>query len=214
MWLRRAALALAGLAVLLLLACGPGTRFGVWHYSTGFLLMRVAVYLGGAAALLCVTVLAIPRLRQGRGALLLAGLALALAAAALPLELQRRARAVPPINDISTAGDTAPAMAEQQRRAYPEIRPLLLKTSAEDAFAKARAAVERMGWEIVAADPAAGRIEAVATTFWFGFKDDVRLQVTPQGEASRIDVRSKSRVGRGDAGTNARRIREFLKRVE
>src|SRR5688572_4867006 len=214
MWLRALAPALAILAVALLLACGPGTRYGLWHYSTGFLLMRVAVYVGGAAAVLCVLALGIPGLRQGRGARLLAGLALALLAAALPLELQRRARAAPPINDISTAGDTPAAMAEQQRRAYPDIRPVLLKTSAEEAFARARVAAERMGWEIVAADPAAGRIEAVATTFWFGFKDDVLVQLTPQGGASRIDVRSKSRVGRGDAGTNARRIRDYLKRVE
>lgn len=214
MWLRRAALGLGILAVLLLLASGPGTRLGVWHFSTGFLLMRAAVYVGAAAAILSLIAGFIPRVRRGRAAIVFTGLALGVLAAAIPLELQRRARAAPPINDISTAGDTAPAMAEQQRRAYPDIRPLVVKASAQDAFAKARAAAERMGWQIVAADPAAGRIDAVATTPWFGFKDDVRLQVTAQGEASRIDVRSTSRVGRGDAGTNARRIREFLKRVE
>ena len=214
MWLRRAALALGILAVLLLLASGPGTRLGAWHYSTAFLLMRAAVYVGGAAALLGVLALSIPRVRQGGAAFALVGLALGLLAAAIPLEFQRRARAVPPINDISTAGDTAPAMAEQQRRAYPDIQPLVLKVPSAEAFAKARAAAERMGWELVSADPAAGRIQAVATTAWFGFKDDVAVQVTPQGDASRIDVRSKSRVGRGDAGTNARRIRDYLKRVE
>jgi uncharacterized protein (DUF1499 family) len=104
-----------------------------------------------------------------------------------------------------------PATAEQQRRAYPDIQPLILPVPSGDAFAKARAAAQAMGWEIASADPAAGRIEAVATTFWFGFKDDVTVRVTPQGAASRIDVRSRSRVGRGDAGANAERIRRYLK---
>ncbi|HEX6266999.1 MAG TPA: DUF1499 domain-containing protein, partial [Burkholderiales bacterium] len=166
---------------------------------------------GGGAALLSLIAFVVPR---ARSMALLGALALGVAAAAIPLELQRRARAVPPINDISTAGDTAPATAEQQRRAYPDIQPLVIQMPAQEAFAKARAAAQQMGWEIVSADPAAGRIEAVASTFWFGFRDDVTVRVTPQGAASRIDVRSKSRVGRGDAGTNARRIRAYLKRLE
>jgi uncharacterized protein (DUF1499 family) len=101
-------------------------------------------------------------------------------------------------------------MAEQQRRAYPEVRPLVLDRRAEEAFAKALRAAREMGWEIVSADPAAGRIEAVATTPWFGFKDDVTVRVSGQSGASRIDVRSRSRVGRGDAGANARRILRYL----
>jgi uncharacterized protein (DUF1499 family) len=211
MWLPRVALALGILAVLLLLVSGPGARLGLWPWQTGFLLLRAAVYAGGGAALLSLIAFVVPR---ARSMALLGALALGVAAAAIPLELQRRARAVPPINDISTAGDSAPATAEQQRRAYPDIQPLVIQMPAQEAFAKARAAAQQMGWEIVSSDPAAGRIEAVASTFWFGFRDDVTVRVTPQGAASRIDVRSKSRVGRGDAGTNARRIRAYLKRLE
>jgi uncharacterized protein (DUF1499 family) len=70
-----------------------------------------------------------------------------------------------------------------------------------------------MGWEIVDAQPREGRIEATATTFWFGFKDDVVVRITPLAAGSRIDVRSKSRVGRGDTGTNAQRVRAYLKRL-
>jgi uncharacterized protein (DUF1499 family) len=208
MWLRRLCLALALLAVGLLIASGPGVRLGLWPYQTGFLLLRVAVFAGGGATLLCLAALFIPR---ARSVMLVAGLALGLAAAAVPLELLRRARALPPINDISTMLDTAPATADQQRRAYPDIQPLVLQVPSGEAFAKARAAAQAMGWEIVSADPAAGRLEAVATTFWFGFKDDVTVRITPQGAASRIDVRSRSRVGRGDAGANAERIRRYLK---
>jgi uncharacterized protein (DUF1499 family) len=54
-----------------------------------------------------------------------------------------------------------------------------------------------------------GIIEATATSFWYGFKDDVvvRIQATEQG--SKIDLRSVSRVGRSDVGVNAIRIRTF-----
>jgi uncharacterized protein (DUF1499 family) len=60
-------------------------------------------------------------------------------------------------------------------------------------------------------DAGAGRLEAVATTRWLRFKDDVvvRLRDRPDG-GTRVDVRSKSRIGRSDLGTNARRIRAFL----
>jgi uncharacterized protein (DUF1499 family) len=208
MWLSRAALALGILAVVLLLVSGPGVRLGLWPWQTGFLLLRAAVFVGAGAMLLSLIAFSIPR---ARSMMRLGALALGLAAAAVPLEFQRRARAVPPINDISTAGDTAPAMAEQQRRAYPDVRPLMLSVPPDEAFERARTAALDMGWEIVSADPAAGRIDAVATTFWFGFRDDVTVRVTPQGGAGRIDVRSKSRIGRGDAGANAGRIRRYLK---
>ena len=74
------------------------------------------------------------------------------------------------------------------------------------------AAVE-LGWEIVAAEPDRGRIEATATTFWFRFKDDVVIRLTPRGYGTYVDVRSKSRIGGGDMGANANRIRRFLQRL-
>ena len=76
-------------------------------------------------------------------------------------------------------------------------------------------AARKMDWEIVDANKRAGRIEATDTTFWFGFKDDVVIRVRPIGEGrSRIDVRSTSRVGMGDIGTNAKRVRNYLKAVD
>ena len=74
------------------------------------------------------------------------------------------------------------------------------------AFEPALSAAREMGWEIVDAASKDGRIEATDTTFWFGFKDDVVIRITPTPEGSRIDVRSLSRVGRSDVGTNAKRI--------
>jgi len=81
------------------------------------------------------------------------------------------------------------------------------------AFSRALEAAERMGWTLVANNPAEGRIEATDTTFWYGFKDDIVIRVTPAGAGSRVDVRSVSRVGRSDIGTNARRVRRYLAKL-
>ena len=62
--------------------------------------------------------------------------------------------------------------------------------------------------------PDQGRIEATDTTLWFGFKDDIVVRVTPLDSASRIDVRSVSRVGKSDVGTNATRIRNYLSKIQ
>ena len=107
-------------------------------------------------------------------------------------------------------------MAREARRegsARKRLGPLILPLAPAEAFARARAAAEGMGWEMVAADSAAGRIEATATTAWFGFKDDVVIRVEPAQGGSRVDVRSVSRVGVSDVGTNAARIRAYLARL-
>jgi uncharacterized protein (DUF1499 family) len=78
-----------------------------------------------------------------------------------------------------------------------------------EAIARAERAARALGWTIVGSDPAQGRLEATATTFWFRFTDDIVVRVRREGAGSRLDVRSKSRVGRGDLGANARRIRAF-----
>ena len=67
-----------------------------------------------------------------------------------------------------------------------------------------------LGWEIVSVSENEGRIEATATTFWFGFKDDVVIRVREDSGGTRIDLRSVSRVGGGDLGANAARIRAFI----
>ena len=69
-----------------------------------------------------------------------------------------------------------------------------------------------MGWQIVADDDATGMIEAIDTTLLLRFKDDVVIRVVGTAEGSRVDVRSRSRVGRSDLGKNAARIREFIRR--
>jgi uncharacterized protein (DUF1499 family) len=106
-----------------------------------------------------------------------------------------------------------PAVAVQQKKAYPDLAPLDLASAPTETFTKAAATARAMGWEIVAEKPAEGRIEATAVTAWFGFKDDIVIRVAAIASGSRIDMRSKSRVGRSDVGANAARIREYLAKL-
>jgi len=213
---------------------GPGTRAAVWDFRTGLTLLRWAAYGGGAAAVLGVGALVRGAVGRDRRAMALAAVALVLGLASFlpPYLTLRHAQGLPPIHDISTDLADPPAfvevlkrrtapglnsavhegakLAEQQRRAYPDLVPLAWKVSPADAFRKAEAVVQQMGWEPVAADAAAGRIEATDTTTFFGFKDDVVVRIRASAEGSVVDVRSLSRVGRGDAGKNAQRVRAFM----
>jgi uncharacterized protein (DUF1499 family) len=100
--------------------------------------------------------------------------------------------------------------AQLQREAYPDLVPQVYQASEEEMFDRALAAVTEMGWELVEANPDEGRIEATATTFWFRFKDDVVIRIRPMGPTTVVDARSLSRVGGGDVGTNAKRLRAFF----
>jgi uncharacterized protein (DUF1499 family) len=93
---------------------------------------------------------------------------------------------------------------------YPEIVPLTVALAAPVAFNRALEAAQRMGWVIVAADEAMGRIEASDRSRWFGFTDAIAIRITASGSASRIDLRSLSRQGRSDFGVNAARVERFL----
>lgn len=223
-WLRSLAVLVAIIGALLLLASGLGVRLGLWTYDTGFALLRYAGYIGIAAGVLALLALLLPQGRARWIAALLVALGVGAATAYLPCSFQQRAKSAPLINDITTDTERppqftkqrsygGPQVAEQQRKAYPDIQPAVLAASPQVAFARALAAAEAMGWDIVEAQPKEGRIEATATTLWFGFQDDVVVRITPLPAGSRIDVRSKSRVGRGDTGTNAQRVLAYLKRL-
>lgn len=99
---------------------------------------------------------------------------------------------------------------EKQRAAYPDVQPLTLAIPMARSFGIALEAAKQMGWELVAVEKDEGRIEAVDTTRVFRFKDDVVIRLTAEGGCTRIDMRSKSRVGKGDLGKNASRIRDYF----
>ena len=106
------------------------------------------------------------------------------------------------------------AVAARQRAAYPDIQPIMLAQPPAEAFKRVDKVAMAMGWDIVARAPADGRLEAVDSTMWFGFHDDIVVRIRPEGSGSRIDVRSKSRVWQADLGVNASRIRDFTARLK
>lgn len=224
-------------AVLALLIAGPGHRFGIVGVMPGVWLAMAGGALALAALLVgVVAVIGILRV-PGQPALGSAVVAVVIGAA-ISVQLYGwfdRARSVPPIHDISTdladppafsaiaplrAGAPNPAAwageenAEQQRRAYPDLDTLLVEAPPAEVVRQAAEIARAFGWEVIASQPDAGRLEAVDTTFWFGFRDDVVLRARSGPQGTEVDVRSKSRVGRSDLGTNAARIREFLAALE
>lgn len=106
--------------------------------------------------------------------------------------------------------DQQVAYGELQQNAYPEVRTHESHLAPEQALEAAVAVLQAMGLEIVDTNPAEGRVEATATTFWFGFKDDLVVRIREISSGSLIDVRSVSRVGQSDLGANAARIMAFL----
>ena len=229
-------LGLALLAGGILLCAALGYRTQILALGTAFSLLRWGAYTGGAALVVSflggVLTLA-GRKRVTDLAIAVLGVLIGAVSYTLPARQQALARELPPIHDITTDADDPPvfvavlplradapnpaeydpSVTAQQHEAYPDLTSLSLDAPPAQAFERARAAVEAMGWELVAAEAEAGRIEATATTFWFGFKDDVVVRIRPADGGSRIDVRSVSRVGRGDVGANARRIRTYVQHL-
>jgi uncharacterized protein (DUF1499 family) len=215
---------------LLVLLAGPATKFGLLPWQAGLGIFALAALLAGIGGLFSVVSL----LRRRGGLVTVIAAAAGIAAFAVLMTTVVAARAVPPINDITTdpanppafvtittatrGADAAPlsydpGFAAQQTAAYPEVRPLIVESPPAEVFPTMLAAAKAMGWEIVSSDPAAGRIEATATVPWWGFKDDIVVVMSPNGGGTRVDVRSKSRVGKSDLGVNAERIQEYLGRI-
>jgi uncharacterized protein (DUF1499 family) len=137
----------------------------------------------------------------------------------------------PMINDITTDLSDPPAFPSdpaglgrdmsypaefvpQVQQAYPDLSTLRVSSEPARALALAEETARALGWEVVASDPAAGTLLARDTSKMFRFVDDVVVRVRPaDGGGSLVDVRSKSRDGRGDMGVNARRIRAFAEKL-
>ena len=96
--------------------------------------------------------------------------------------------------------------------AYGDLAPITLAKPVAEATADAVRLAKEAGWQIAVSDPARGHLEATASVSYIRFQDDVVIRIAPtaDGRHSRVDMRSVSRVGVGDLGVNARRIREFL----
>jgi uncharacterized protein (DUF1499 family) len=105
--------------------------------------------------------------------------------------------------------------AEQQRQFYPDIEPIELEIPVDRAYAIARQLVIKRKWLVIdEREPQPprriGRIEAVARTPIMGFREDISIRVVPDGDDSRVDIRSASRYFESDLGSNASRVTKFI----
>jgi hypothetical protein len=105
---------------------------------------------------------------------------------------------------------TPERLVQLTEEAYPDLVTRRYSESADEVFSKALAAVDELGWELVDQSTDEGRIEATDTTFWFRFKDDIVIEINQQGSETLVDARSVSRVGTGDVGANAIRLRKLF----
>jgi uncharacterized protein (DUF1499 family) len=110
--------------------------------------------------------------------------------------------------------DPPPGTRAAQHRAYPDIQPIVLDLEVDDTFDMVLATLADLGWKVVDETRPGGRaglghIDAVVRSRILGLPDDVTIRVQPLASQTRVDVRSASRYGRHDFGSNADRIRSF-----
>lgn len=166
---------------------------------------------------------------------------LSLALLSAPLLYIVWVRDYPLLNDVTTDFDNPPAftavarlrgpgdnstvydrarLADEQASAYPDIKPMRIERSSEEAYALVVDAVKRLKMEIVrdeAPDPEAGtpgEIEAVDRTLIMGLYEDIAVRVSGDRESARVDIRSASRFGSADMGSNAEGVRELMKEIQ
>lgn len=224
------ATSLAIVAGLVQASAGLGWKQGWWALPTSFEILRWTAYVAFPCLAASAVGLVIAGWQRGwRLALVaMAGVAVSAGVLIVPLDFNAR-RQLPPINDITTDMVNPPAFlkyplsergaqnqayageafARQQRQAYGDIKPIGLRLQPMAALARTIDVVTAAGLTIVELREERGLVQASATTPWFGFTDDIAIRITPLGEGSRIDIRSKSRVGRSDLGANAFRIRKL-----
>lgn len=212
-------------------------RFGFLEYRPALMTFFGALALAGLAILVAFAGFAAIWVSGARGlGRITTALAISVAILAYPAYLGWQYHKLPKIHDITTdpidppsfdvlvrlrSSDGAnPAVyaglysAEQQRRAYPDIEPLVLETTPQRAYDAALKLIGKRKWLVVdARAPQAparpGHIEAVARTPLLGLREDIAIRILPDADGTRIDMRSSSRYFESDLGSNAARILKF-----
>lgn len=213
-------------SALLALAAGPLVKFGVIAWQLGLAVFALGSLLAGIGGLVCLVMLV-----RRRTPLRIAAAVIGLIIAAIFIRIVMIGTSVPRIHDITTDATNPPqfiaitpdvrgpgsnslaydpAITPLQVAAYPAIRTQVVAAPPAAVFGRLLRYVTDRGWSVAVANAATGRIEATETAGWWGFKDDVVIRLAPQGDGTRIDIRSVSRVGEGDFGANAARIERLI----
>ncbi|MEX0720156.1 MAG: DUF1499 domain-containing protein [Balneolaceae bacterium] len=228
---------LSVVGALAIILSGYGYQWNWWDLGTGFSVLipygTALAALGGLAA-----IIAYLRLKsRPRNYAITAFVSLMIGLIALGnatywyVEMQK---GYPPIHDITTDTESPPEFeaiaplrknapnpveyagaetAKMQADFYPDIETFYISLPYSEAYDRALKTAESMPWSIVDTNKEDGRIEGYQKLPWFGFIDDVVIRVDTTEDGSKIDIRSKSRLGRGDIGVNAKRIRKYLEKL-
>jgi uncharacterized protein (DUF1499 family) len=218
-----------GVAAVVLFATGPlGIQLGALQPFTGFRIFLLGGLLGLLALATGVLGLFFTRpaaYRGGRPRALVGTVLGAIVTAAI-LMGARGGAGVPAINDITTNPADPPAFAsdpwkqgrdmsypagfaEQQRAGYPDLAPIVVAMPPAAALDRVASLFAQNGWVVTQKDPVSNTLTGTDTSRLFKFVDDIVVRARPQDGGSVVDIRSKSRVGRGDMGANAARIRKL-----
>lgn len=228
---------IAVIGALAVILSGYGYQWGWWHFSFGFSMIpygTAGAVVGGILALI-----GFLKLKDRTGKMKIAGItSIIIVVAALGnigywyMEVQK---GYPPIHDITTDIENPPEFvaiaplraeapnpvgyagaetAEAQKNYYGDLQPIITAYDYDEAYDRALKTARNMGWSLVAENKEEGRIEAYEKLAWYGFIDDVVIRVDTTETGSQIDIRSKSRIGRGDLGVNAKRIKAYKQEFE
>jgi len=215
------------------LGSGLGYRAGLWHFRTGIEILKWSFFVSAATLLFLLVCVFFLKAKTTSDLIVgILGIVISATLVYVPYSWKKTLDRYPYIHDVTTDMDNppefvaaarlrgqgdhpvaydGPEVAEQQKKAYPNIQPVFLKEDPSSVFNKIEATLLKMELEITESDADAGRIEAVDTTFLFGFRDDLVVRISAEeGKGTRVDVRSKSRVGMSDLGQNAKRIARFI----
>jgi len=220
-------------ATVAFIASGYGYQWGLWGMGTAFTLLRYAAY--AAIGLLGIQTIFFFLLKdagfKAKG-MVLVGFLFTLGVTATSVYWQYRAQSVPAIHDITTDLENPPEFvamvrlrenapnppeyageetAKLQQQAYPSVQPLVVDMSKQEVIDEIVRLITERDWEFVSINRGEGRVEATEKLAWFGFKDDVVLKITDADGGTRVDMRSKSRIGRSDIGVNADRVERFMR---
>lgn len=238
LWARRLALFAAALALLDMIL----TRAGYIDVPATLALMGASILCDCTALLFSGTAAVIiwQTGRRGMGRMV-GALFIGLCVLAYPLYLASKAVFLPQINDVSTDlinpplfstsahakllregrvyEETSLAWRDSQRRAYPDLQPIVIDVESDEAFQLVQKAIVARGWRIIEQSAPNkqrpnGRFDVIARSLIMGFPDDVTIRIIPQQGQSRIDVRAASRFGKHDFGMNAARIMSFAQELQ
>ncbi|HYH99043.1 DUF1499 domain-containing protein [Hyalangium sp.] len=214
------------LAVLLFMLGLLLSTLGLLPGLYGFFLYGLAVPVGLVGVVVGIIAAVQGRARHGLTAV---GLGLAVIVGVIAPGVMAGDR--PRINDMSTDLEDVPAFIQAKalpenqgrdmgypaefkpivRDSYKNLKPLRVSAPPDAVFEQALAlAREQPRWKVTTVDPQARTFEGVVESRLFRFRDDFIVRVRADGEGTRVDMRSKSRVGKGDLGANAQRIEQFL----